>query len=64
MEFPVSEWFHFPAEEFETVGPRSNADLCAEIMAQARPNGRIMDHWRIALGGSTILETRIELANI
>jgi hypothetical protein len=23
-----------------------------------------MDHWRIALGGSTILETRIELANI
>jgi hypothetical protein len=61
MEFPVSEWFHFPAEEFPTANPRANSELCAEIMAQARPNGRVMDHWRIALGGSAILETSVRV---
>ena len=35
-----------------------------ELMAQVRPNGRVMDHWRVALGGSRILTANIELAKI
>jgi hypothetical protein len=61
MEFPIQNWFHFPADEFMTANPRANSDVCAEVMAQVRPNGRIMDHWRIALGGSAILETSVRI---
>ena len=33
-----------------------------EVMAQVRPNGRILDHYRISLGGSRILDIRVPLA--
>jgi hypothetical protein len=61
MEFPIQNWFHFPADEFMTANPRANSEYCAEVMAQVRPNGRIMDHWRITLGGSAILETSVRI---
>ena len=35
-----------------------------QLMVQARPNGRIMDHWRVAIGGSKILEVEVDLATI
>jgi hypothetical protein len=44
-----------------TASPRANSEFCAEVMVQVRPNGRIMDHWRIALGGSAILETSVRV---
>ena len=64
MEFPPSSWFIFDAAEFETARPRATSDCCAEVMAQVRPNGRVMDHWRIATGGTAILKTDIDMATI
>ena len=64
MEFPPETWFVFPAENFCTAGPRIHGDYTAELMAQARPNGRVLDHWRLALGGSKPLEVEFNLAAI
>jgi hypothetical protein len=35
-----------------------------ELMIQARPNGRLLDHFRIATGGSEILEAKFQLTDI
>jgi hypothetical protein len=35
-----------------------------ELMVQARPNGRMMDHFRVSLGGSRILDVGFALSNI
>ena len=64
MEFPPETWFVFPAENFCTAGPRIHGDYTAELMAQARPNGRVLDHWRLALGGTKPLEAEFNLAAI
>ncbi len=61
MEFPPDEWNIFAAGDFELAEPRSAGDWGAEVMAQVRSNGRIMDHWRVALGGSKILEASFPL---
>ena len=62
MEFPPTEHAFFEAEEFETATPRNPGDLGLELMAQIRPNGRIVDHWRLATGGSKILEAKMRLS--
>ena len=62
MEFPPDPYFIFPAENFETAAPRNNGDYTVEVLAQARPNGRVMDHWRVALGGTKALEAEVDLA--
>ena len=62
MDFPHEEWAIFPAEEFALAQPRKPGVLGAEVMAQVRANGRISDHWRIALGGSEVLEAKFELS--
>ena len=64
MEFPPEDWFAFPAADFELAAPRITGDYTAEILAQARPNGRVMDHWRITLGGPKILQAEHESAAI
>ena len=64
MEFPPDAYFIFPAEHFENAVPRINGDYTAEILAQVRPNGRVMDHWRIVLGGTKALEADIYLADL
>ena len=64
MEFPPEDWDVFEAVEFETAAARTVSDLSVEIMAQIRPNGRIMDHWRVATGGTSILEATMELGSI
>ena len=56
MEFPPTGWEIFGAEDFETAAPRVAGDAVMELMAQIRPNGRVMDHWRVAIGGAKILE--------
>ena len=45
MEFPPDNYFILPAEHFENVVPRINGDYTVKILAQVRPNGRVMDHW-------------------
>ena len=43
MEFPP-DWEVMAADDFTTARPR-NAGLCSmELLAQVRPNGRILDH--------------------
>ena len=55
MEFPP---------DFTTGGPRSAGDCGMELLAQVRPNGRILDHFRITLGGSKILNISVPLASL
>ena len=64
MEFPPSNWYIFEAGEFDTARPRAASDVCAEVMAQVRPNGRVMDHWRIATGGTAMLKASVDMATI
>ena len=64
MEFPPSNWDIFPAEEFTTAAPRVNSKCSVELMAIVRPNGRVMDHWRLATGGTKLLSITLELASI
>jgi hypothetical protein len=55
MEFPP-EWSLLAAEQFATAQPRLAGKLGMELMVQARPNGRMMDHFHVSLGGSRILD--------
>jgi hypothetical protein len=50
MEFPP-EWNVVSAEQFATAQPRAAGILGMELLVQARPNGRMLDHFRMSLGG-------------
>ena len=63
MEFPP-EWEVFPAEDFNTAGPRAAGECGMELLAQMRPNGRVLDHYRVTLGGSRILDVKVPLAKL
>ena len=54
----------FEAKEFETAAATAVSKLSVEIMAQIRPNERIMDHWRVATGGTSILKATMDLGYI
>ncbi len=54
----------FPIGEFDVAAPRFPGDWGAELMAQVRSNGRIADHWRIALGGSKVLEAEFPISTL
>ena len=64
MEFPTEDWDIFEAAEFETAAARMLSELSIEVIAQVRPNSQIMDHWRVATGGTSILEATVDLATI
>jgi hypothetical protein len=49
-------WTILDSGEFTTAQPRSPGELGVEVMAQVRPTGRFMDHMRLALGGSKMLQ--------
>jgi hypothetical protein len=55
MDFPAN-WDFFPMADFCTAGPRNPGTLGVELLAQARPNGRVLDHFRVTLGGSRIID--------
>jgi hypothetical protein len=63
MEFP-SQLDCFEANDFELAVPRATGRTLVELMVQARPTGRIADHFRFAMGGSALLETRPLLSSI
>ena len=48
--------------DFTTASPRNAGDCGMELLAQVRPNGRILDHYRITLGGSKILDVNCQLS--
>jgi hypothetical protein len=54
----------FAKEDFMTVGPRDPGDLGAELMAIARPNGRLQDHYRIAVGGNKRTEASFSTKDV
>ena len=64
MEFPPAGWEIFEDKDFNLAAPRLAGDAVFELMAQARPNGRVVDHWRVGLGGSKILQADIKLAEM
>jgi hypothetical protein len=64
MEFPPTGWEIFEAKLFESAAPRIAGDLVMDMMVQVRPNGRCLDHWRIGIGGSKILEADFRLTDI
>ena len=56
MEFPP-DWEGMAADDFTTARP-CNTGLCGmELLAQVRPNGRILGHYRVSLGGRRQLQT-------
>jgi len=60
MEFPPP-WDFFEAGEFETATTRDPGELGVELMAQCRNNGRICDHFRIALAGTKLVEKYVNI---
>jgi hypothetical protein len=54
MEFP-GRWDMFPMEEYPTAIARSPGKAGMEIMAQARANGRLVDHFKVTVNGSEVL---------
>ncbi len=64
MEFPPTDWFIFPSVDFDTSPARSPGELGVELMLQVRPNGRVVDHWRLALGGSRTVDVEFQLTSV
>ena len=64
MEFPPKSWDVFPAEQFDTASPRDPGELGMELLVQMRDNGRIQDHFRIALGGTKLLKALLPMKDI
>ena len=58
MEFPP-EWSVFPAADFELAAARNPLERGVELLAQVRPNGRVIDHVRLVLGGSELIEAKV-----
>jgi hypothetical protein len=55
MDFPPL-WDVFSHDDFELASPRDPGELGVELMVQARANGRMLDHHKLTLGGSLLLE--------
>ena len=55
MEFPP-EWLIFTNNDFDIAAPRDPGRCGVELRAQVRPNGQIMDHFQLAVGGTQLLE--------
>jgi hypothetical protein len=64
MEFDPAAWDCFPAEEFNSAAPRAASALHMELLIQVRPNGRMLDHFRIGLGGTSIINASFPLASV
>ena len=63
MEFPP-EWTILPAEDFSTAVPRDPGDLGMDLLVQVRSTGRMIDHFRVALGGTVILNATFTTKSI
>jgi hypothetical protein len=54
-------------EDFEAYAPpvqSSASDYVMELLAQLRPSGRILDHFRIALDSSAVLSKELDLGQL
>ncbi len=66
MDFPLKEdeWNIFEADDFKGAKVRDPRLLGMEVLAQARPNGRVQDHFRIVLGGRQPLNLETNFNNL
>ena len=51
-------------EDFDTATARTQGAAGMGLMAQMRPNGRLLDHVRVATGGNELLETSTPLGHL
>jgi len=58
MEFPP-DWACFGLDEFELAAARNPMNCGVELLVQARPSGRLLDHFRLVLGGDQLIEAKI-----
>ena len=63
MEFPP-QWSAFPLEDFDSASARTQGPAGMELMVQMRPNGRLLDHVRVATGGAELLEVKTPLGQL
>ena len=63
MDFPA-EWVVLGADDFDLATPVDPGRLGMDLMVQVRPNGRIMDHFRVALGGSGLIEASFNTRDV
>jgi hypothetical protein len=64
MEFPPEDYAIFAATDFDTAAPRSAGAVTMELLVQTRPNGRMLDHFRIGIGGNKLMEVKAPLGSI
>ena len=64
MEFPGDDISYRSGEDFDTAEPSEPGDFGAELLAQVRNNGRILDHHRIVLGGSKLQTILVPLTKM
>jgi hypothetical protein len=48
-----------PLDQYALAGPREPGELGAELLVQARPSGRLQDHFRFVVDGTTFLTAEI-----
>jgi len=58
MEFPP-DWACFGLDEFDLAAARNPMACGVELLAQVRPSGRLLDHFRLVLGGDQLLDSRV-----
>jgi hypothetical protein len=63
MEFPHT-WEVLQAELMETFTAPDSADVTAQLLAQLRPTGRILDGFQLVLGGTRIQEAEVDLGSL
>ena len=63
MEFPPN-WDVFPMADFDTAAPRDPGELGMELMVQVRANGRMLDNFRVTLGGTEIITAKVAVSGI
>ncbi len=66
MEYPGSktDWNVFPLPEFNHAEVRDPGNIGVELMVQARNNGRLVDHFRVAVGGREMLTVETNLSRV
>ena len=64
MDFPPDSWDFFPLDAFDTASARDPGYLGMEALMQVRSNGRMLDHFKIVLGGSRNIEVKKEISSV
>ena len=64
MDFPVQSLDSLPAADFGTAVSSLTGSLNVELLAQLRDNGRILNHWRLTIGGSSVQQLLVPMTEM